>query len=611
MVTWKPGPSNPLALATQRENWRFMHDLGLVMTITGGFTAALIFGYMTHRLGMSAIVGYLLAGIAVGAHTPGFVADRALAEQFAEIGVILLMFGVGLQFHVKELLEVRRVAIPGAIGQSLLATALSCLVARWLGWNWSTGIVFGFAVSVASTVVLLRVLVDNNELHTPTGHIAVGWLVVEDIFTVFLLVLLPVLFGTGAVGTTSLPLVFALSTIKIALLVALTFFVGGRLIPWILEHVAATRSRELFTLTVLVLALGIAVGSAKVFGVSMALGAFLAGMVVRQSDFSFRAASEALPMRDAFAVLFFVSVGMLFNPAYLIESPVLVLTTLAIILLGKPLAALAIVLVLGYAPRVALSVAVALAQIGEFSFIIATAGRDLGVLSELGANALIAASIMSISLNPLLYRAVATLEKKLKHTRLWQVLETRSKARPLTDDEGSHGHVPISRDRAIVVGHGPTGRTLVRLLKENEIDPFVIEMNIHTIRHLHTEGVAAIYGDATLQDTLIAAGVEAAEFLILTSAGMQGSEEVIRVSRSLNPSLRIIARAGYLRDVPALRRAGADTVFSGEGEIALNMTEHILRKLGATDEQIDRERERVRTELSGGTITTTPSGSLP
>lgn len=586
-----------------------MHDLGLIMTITGGFTAALLFGYVTHRLGMSSIVGYLLAGIAVGPHTPGFVADRALAEQFAEIGVILLMFGVGLQFHVKELLEVRRVAIPGAVCQSLLATVLSCLVARWLGWSWSAGIVFGFAVSVASTVVLLRVLVDNNELHTPTGHIAVGWLVVEDIFTVFLLVLLPILFGAGAAGTTSLPLVFGISLLKIVLLVALTFFAGGRLIPRLLEYVAATRSRELFTLSVLVIALGIAVGSAKVFGVSMALGAFLAGMVVRQSDFSFRAASEALPMRDAFAVLFFVSVGMLFNPAHLIESPGLVLTTLVIILLGKPLAALVIVLILGYAPRVALSVAIALAQIGEFSFIIATAGKDLGVLGESGANTLIAASIISISLNPLLYRAIAPLENRLKHTRLWQLLETRSKARPRSEDEAGHGHVPVSRDRAIVVGHGPTGRTLVRLLRENAIDPFVIEMNLHTIRHLHTEGVAAIYGDATLQDTLIAAGVETAEFLILTSAGMQGSEEVIRASRSLNPGLRIIARAGYLRDVPALRRAGAESVFSGEGEIALNMTEHILRKLGATDEQIDRERERVRTELSGGAITATPSAS--
>jgi CPA2 family monovalent cation:H+ antiporter-2 len=577
-----------------------MHDLGLIMTITGGFTAALIFGYLTHRLGMSSIVGYLLAGIAVGGHTPGFVADRVTAEQFAEIGVILLMFGVGLQFHVKELLDVRRVAIPGAVCQSAVATLLSCLVARWLGWSWSAGIVFGFAVSVASTVVLLRVLVDNNELHTPTGHIAVGWLVVEDIFTVFLLVILPLLFGAGKGGMTSLPLAISLSLVKIALLVGLTIYVGGRLIPWLLEQVAATRSRELFTLTVLVIALGIAVGSSELFGVSMALGAFLAGMVVRQSDFSFRAASEALPMRDAFAVLFFVSVGMLFNPAHLMEAPGLVLTTLVIILLGKPLAALLIVLVLGYAPRVALSVAVALAQIGEFSFILATVGRELGVLGESETNTLVAAAIISISLNPLLYRLIAPLEKRVKHTRFWQLLETRSKTRLPRGDEAASPNLPVSRDRAILVGYGPTGRTLARLLGENGIEPVVVEMNLQTVRQLQSEGVPAIYGDATLQETLKGAGVEAAAFLILSSAGMQGSEEVIRVSRGLNPRLRIIARAAYLRDIPALRRAGADEVFSGEGEIALNMTGHMLRKLGATAEQIDRERERVRAELSGG-----------
>lgn len=580
-----------------------MHELELILTLTGGLTAALVFGYLTHRMGMSSIVGYLLAGIAVGGYTPGFVADRLTAEQFAEIGVILLMFGVGLQFHVKELLAVWRVAIPGAVCQSAVATLLCCLVARWLGWSWSAGIVFGFAVSVASTVVLLRVLVDNNELHTPTGHIAVGWLVVEDIFTVFLMVILPVLFSAGSVGSGSLPLSLGLATVKIALLVVLTFFIGGRLIPWLLEHVAATRSRELFTLTVLVLALGIAVGSAQVFGVSMALGAFLAGMVVKQSDFSFRAASEALPMRDAFAVLFFVSVGMLFNPAHLLQEPLLVGATLAIILLGKPLAALAIVLVLGYAPRVALSVAVALAQIGEFSFILATVGRQLGVLGDSGANTLVAASIISISLNPLLYKLIGPTENRLKHTRIWQMLEARSKLHTVQGTDAAPGDMPISRDRAIVVGYGPTGRTLARLLGENGIDPVIVEMNLHTVRLLQKKGVTAIYGDATLQETLKEAGVETAVALILTSAGMQGSEEVIRESRDLNSKLRIIVRSAYLRDIPVLRLAGADAVFSGEGEIALNMTEHMLRTLGATDEQIDRERERVRAELSSGEMT--------
>jgi monovalent cation:H+ antiporter-2, CPA2 family len=577
-----------------------MHGLELIMTITGGFTAALIFGYLTQRLGMSPIVGYLLAGIAVGSHTPGFVADRFLAEQFAEIGIILLMFGVGLQFHLKELLEVRRVALPGALCQSAVATALCCLVARWIGWSWSAGIVFGFAVSVASTVVLLRVLVDNNELHTPAGHIAVGWLVVEDILTVFLLVILPVLFGAGAAGSASLPLALGLALVKIALLVGITFFVGGRVIPWLLEQVAATGSRELFTLTVLVLALGIAVASAQVFGVSMALGAFLAGMVVKQSDFSFRAASDALPMRDAFAVLFFVSVGMLFNPAHLMEAPGLVLATLAVILLGKPLAALAIVLVLGYAPRVALSVAVALAQIGEFSFILATMGRELKVLGESGANTIVAAAIISISLNPLLYRLIGPLERRFGSTRLWQMLEARSKPKVPHGGEATPGQHAVSRDRAIVVGYGPTGRTLARLLHNNGIDPFIVELNLQTVRELQSEGISVIYGDATNRDILQAAGVEQAVALVISSAGMQGCQEVIRNAREINPKLRIIARTEYLRDVGALQEAGAAAVFSGEGEIALNMTDYVLRKLGATDEQVDRERERVRSEILGG-----------
>ncbi|WP_129126215.1 cation:proton antiporter [Geomonas oryzae] len=572
-----------------------MHELNLITTVTGGFLAALVFGYLAHRIGLSSIVGFLLAGIAVGPRTPGFVADRHMAEQFAEIGVILLMFGVGLQFHFKELLEVRRAAIPGALGQSAVATMLSALVALGLGWSWPAAIVFGFAVSVASTVVLLRVLVDNNELHTQAGHIAVGWLVVEDILTVFLLVILPVLFGTQGTAGTGLASAVAFAILKIALLVAVTFLVGGKLIPRILEHVAATHSRELFTLAVLVLALGIAVASARFFGVSMALGAFLAGMVVKQSDFSFRAASEALPMRDAFAVLFFVSVGMLFDPSHLVQHPGLVLATLGIIIIGKPLAALVIVLALRYPPRVALAVAVALAQIGEFSFILASVGRDLKVLGESGASTIVAAAIISISLNPLLYRMIPGFERRAKTTRFWRYLEER--ARPGRDGVEAPDEVH-GAGRAVVVGYGPTGKTLARLLAENGIEPFVVEMNLQTVRRLQKEGTAALYGDVTLRDTLEAAGVASAVALVLTSAGMQGEEDVIKLARELNPEVRILARATYLRDVPGLYRAGADAVFSGEGEVALNMTEHMMRALGATDEQIERERDRVRGELA-------------
>lgn len=580
-----------------------MHEFHIVTTVAGSLGAALILGYVTHRLGLSPIVGYLLAGIVVGPHTPGFVADRATAEQFAEMGVILLMFGVGLQFHFKELLAVRRVAIPGAVCQSAVATLLGCLVARYLDWTWSAGVVFGLAISVASTVVLIRVLADNNVLHTPTGHIAVGWLVVEDIFTVILLVLLPMLFGRDTTDSGNLPVALAISLIKIAILVAVAIFVGGRIIPRLLNHVAATRSRELFTLAVLVLALGIAIGSARLFGVSMALGAFLAGMVVGQSDFSLRAASDALPMRDAFAVLFFVSVGMLFNPAQLLREPGLVAATLAIILLGKPLAALAITLLLGYVPRVALSVAVALAQIGEFSFILATVGRNLGVLGESGANALVAAAIISISLNPLLFRLIEPLDARAQQSRLWRVLQRNAGRTAGQEVCGKLDAVPSSRDRAVVVGYGPTGSTVARLLRENGIEPVIVELSLDNLKRLRSDGYSCAYGDALQRETLKGAGVESAVALILSSAGMHGSEEVIRLARELNPEIRVIARTNYLRDVPALKRVGADAVFSGEGEVALNMTELILSHLGATPEQIDRERERIRSDLYGGPVT--------
>jgi CPA2 family monovalent cation:H+ antiporter-2 len=580
-----------------------MHGLDLILTLTGGLAAALVLGYGTHRLGLSPIVGYLLAGFAVGPNTPGFIANHELANQLAEIGVILLMFGVGLQFHLKELLEVRRVAIPGAVGQSLVATALGCLVALRLGWSWPAGLVFGLAISVASTVVLLRVLTDNNELHTPAGHIAVGWLVVEDLFTVLVLVLLPVLFGAGQAGPEGIARALGWSVVKLALLVVFTLQVGGRFIPWLLGRMAATRSRELFTLAVLVVALGIAVGAAKLFGVSMALGAFLAGMVVRQSDFSLRAASEALPMRDAFAVLFFVSVGMLFDPHALWAAPGLVAATLGIVLLGKPLAALAIVLLLRYPFRTALAVAVALAQIGEFSFILAALGRELGILPEALGNALVAAAIVSISLNPLSYRAIDRLEAAARrHPRLWRRLSGRARESAPAGEAAA----PAVSYRAIVVGYGPIGRTVARLLRESGIEPTVVEMNLETVRSLRAEGLPAVYGDATHREILAEAGVAGAVALVLSTAGMHGSEEAIRLARELNPGLRVFARTAYLREMPALRRAGADAVFAGEGEVALTITEFILRQLGATAEQVDRERERMRGELLGAPLTVEP-----
>src|SRR5262245_7659331 len=442
-----------------------MHSFELILTLTGGLVAALICGYLTQRLKMSPLVGYLFAGIIVGPFTPGFVADRHLAEQLAEIGVILLMFGVGLQLHVEDLLAVRKVAIPGAIVQSLVATAIGAWLAHLAGWGWSAGVVFGVGLSVASTVVLVRVLADNRQLHTPTGHIAIGWLVVEDLFTVLVLVLMPAIFGgAGGYGIWG---EIAIALLKVAALTVLTIVVGGRVIPWLLTGISRTQSRELFTLGVLATALGIAVASAEIFGVSMALGAFLAGLVVGRSDFSVRAASDALPMRDAFAVLFFVSVGMLLDPAALFATPVFLFATLAIILIGKPAAALAIVLLFKYPLKTALAVAVALAQIGEFSFIVATLANQLGVLTVAATNVLVGAAIVSITLNPLLFRAIGPVER-------WA-----ARRRPVSPAEQVARH-PSAAHRAVVVGYGPVGRAVTRLLSENEIAPTLIEMNVDT-----------------------------------------------------------------------------------------------------------------------------------
>ncbi len=569
-----------------------LHNLDLILTLTGSLAAALILGYVTQRLRLSPIVGYLLAGLVVGPNTPGFVANLELAQQLAEVGVILLMFGVGLHFHIRELMEVKRVALPGAICQILAATSMGCIVALLWGWSLSAGLVFGLSISVASTVVLIRVLADNRDLHTRTGHIAVGWLVVEDLFTVLALVLLPALLGDAKAQPGGILLALGKSILKLSTLVLFIYFVGARVILRLLGKVAATRSRELFTLSILVVAIGIAVGSAMLFDASMALGAFLAGMVVGRSNFSLRAASEALPMRDAFAVLFFVSIGMLFNPRYLLEAPGLVAAMLAIILLGKPIAALVIVLLFKYPLRIALAVAIALAQIGEFSFILATLGRQLGILPEDAVNVLVAAAIISISLNPLFYRSIGLLEAGARRLpRISRFLNRRVMA------VGSNDVIPSFEYQAIVVGYGPVGRTVARLLREGRIEPVIIELNLDTVLHLQAEGMPAVYGDATHRDVLKAAGAERAIALILSASGMHGSEEVIRQVHELNPRIRVFARTDYVRDLPALHQAGADAVFSEEGEVALAITEFILLQLGATSEQIDRERDRIRSEL--------------
>jgi monovalent cation:H+ antiporter-2, CPA2 family len=563
------------------------HDIDIVLTLAIGFVAALVLGLLTHRLRMSPIVGYLLAGILVGPFTPGVVVRTEFAQQFAEVGVILLMFGVGLHFHLSDLLAVKKVALPGALAQIVAATGLGALVGHAFGWSLGGGIVFGLAISVASTVVLLRVLSDHNALHTPRGHIAVGWLVLEDLFTVLVLVLLPVLFGTGK-GGDSLDVArsIAVAVLKISALVLVTWLLGRRGIPKLLSLVARTQSRELFTLAVLALALGIAVASVQFFGASMALGAFLAGMIVGQSEFSQRAASDALPMRDAFAVLFFVSVGMLVNPAELGENIGLIAATIAVVVAGKALVALGVVLLLRQPLRTALTVAVALAQIGEFSFILGNAGTSLGLLPPLATQALVATSIVSITLNPVLYRAAERLAVKLGKAG------ASGTATPAGGAVAGH--------TAIVIGYGPVGETVAQLLLENGIEPRVIELNQQTAERLRERGIFAVHGDASQREVLERAGVHSARSLIFAASGTP-AEDVVRTARALNPNLRILARTTYLRDKAASQAAGADNVVAAEAEVALAFAEILMRELGATPDQTDRARERVRSRVNGET----------
>ncbi len=564
------------------------HEMSLILTLTGGLLAALVLGLAAKRLGMSPIVGYLLAGFVIGPFTPGYVADGEIANQFAEVGVILLMFGVGLHFHLKDLMAVRGVAVPGAIAQIAVSAALGAVASHALGWSWSAGIVFGIAISVASTVVLTRVLADNRALHTPTGHIAVGWLIVEDLFTILVLLLLPVFYGPRQAGDPGLGLTLGLALLKLGGLVAVAAVAGRWLLPRFFGHVARTGSRELFTLAVLAVALGLAVGSALVFGASMALGAFLAGMIVGQSEFGARAASDALPMRDAFAVLFFVSVGMLLDPVTVLPQWRLELATIGIVLVGKPLAALAVVLALRRPLAVAGAVAVALAQIGEFSFILASLAAGLGVLPREAFNALVVASVVSIVLNPWLYQGTQVLLARLRRAGGNKELAAEDGSRRAGAHPDAH--------RAVVVGYGPVGRTLCRILREAGIEPVVVEMNIETVRALRAAGLPAVHGDASRRDILHHAGVEEAQSLLITASGLD-AREIVAAALDLAPSIRIVSRAGYLSEAEGQRRAGAQAVFSCEGEVALSMAAWLMAALGATDEQIDRERDRVRREL--------------
>jgi len=536
------------------------------------------------RLKLPALVGYLLAGVVLGPFTPGFVADAGLAAQLAEIGVMLLMFGVGLHFSLDDLLAVRKIAVPGAVVQMLVATLMGMGLATWWGWGVGQALVFGIALSVASTVVLLRALESLGLLDSHTGRIAVGWLVVEDLAMVLVLVLLPPL--AGYLGGTQpaadgVPVwqTVGRTLLQVAAFVVLMLVVGRRVFPWLLWQVARTGSRELFTLCVVAAAVGIAFGSAALFGVSFALGAFFAGMVLRESEFSHRAAEESLPLRDAFAVLFFVSVGMLFNPAVLVEQPLRVLGVVLIILLGKSLAAALLVLAMRYPLNTALTVSASLAQIGEFSFILVGLGASLGLMDPAGQSLVLAGALISIALNPLLFRAIAPLQAFLREKSAY-VRRLEARDDPLAE-------LPMSTEQrflaqqVVLVGYGRVGRRIADALQAAG-QPFVVaEQNRELVERLRTQGMAAVAGDAAEPAVLIQAHIAHARMLVVATPDALAAQAMIDTARTLNPGIEVVVRSHNEEEAAQLRAAGAGTVFLGEAELAGAMTRHVLAPPGS------------------------------
>ena len=555
------------------------HDISLITTIAAAFGLALIFGLLAARLKLPTLVGYLFAGVLLGPFTPGFVADAGLSAQLAEIGVILLMFGVGLHFSLDDLLAVRKIALPGAVVQIVAATAMGLGISYLWGWSLGAGVVFGLALSVASTVVLLKALEARGVLESMNGRIAVGWLVVEDLVIVLVLVLLPPLASWlgGDVAVTegkSLLTTLAWTLGQVVVFVALMLVVGRRLFPWILWQVARTGSRELFTLCVVAAALGIAYGSAALFGVSFALGAFFAGMVLRESSLSQRAAEESLPMRDAFSVLFFVSVGMLFDPKVLIDEPLRVLIVVAIIILGKTLASFLIVIAFRYPLNTALTVSASLAQIGEFSFILAGLGVSLKLLPPEGQNLILAGAVISIALNPLVFSVIEPLQKWIR-ARSKLALEMERRDDPLaelpmtTDQNLLTGHV-------LVVGYGRVGRRISDALVERGISVVVAEQNREAVEQLRKKNIPAVSGDAADPAVLIQAHVARAQMLVIATPDSARAHKMIETARMLNPQIDIIVRTHSDEEAALLRKDMPGKVFMGEHELALGMTRYVL-----------------------------------
>jgi CPA2 family monovalent cation:H+ antiporter-2 len=549
-----------------------LHHTPLIATIVSGLVLAFIFGAVANRLRTSPIVGYLLAGVMVGPFTPGFVADQALAPELAELGVILLMFGVGMHFSLKDLLSVKLIAVPGAIGQIAVATAMGLALGMALGWSVTEGIVFGLALSVASTVVLIRALEDRHLIETPRGRIAVGWLIVEDLVMVLVLVLLPALARVVAEDPVQVEagenvlLTLALTLGKVALFIGLMLVVGRRVIPWILHTTAHTGSRELFRLAVLAIALGVAYGASLLFDVSFALGAFFAGMVMAESELSHRAAEESLPLRDAFAVLFFVSVGMLFNPMTLWERPLQVLATLFIILIGKSVAAFLIVRAFGHTQGTALTIAASLAQIGEFSFILAGLGTQLNVLPAEGRDLIITGALLSIFANPAVF---AVLDRRRDTAAAADATPTAVVAAAPVPADHMTSH-------AVVVGYGRVGSVVAARFRQQGHGVLAVETASKLIEGARAAGFDVIHGNAAQDDIIRACNLAAARWLMVAIPNAFEAGRVVQAARAINPELTIVARAHSDAEVEHLTKLGANTTVMGEREIAISMVEHAL-----------------------------------
>lgn len=593
------------------------HDISLVATLTMGLVLAFFGGLLAHKLRLPPLVGYLLAGMTVGPFTPGFVADAHLAAQLAEIGVILLMFGVGLHFSIKDLREVRAIALPGAIAQIAVATGSGMALALVWGWSVGAGLVLGLALSVASTVVLLRALEQRDALDTVNGRIAVGWLIVEDLVMVLALVLLPALAGAlggdargvaAQLAGGSLAMALAITLGKVAMFVALVFLVGTRVVPWLLQLVARTGSRELFTLSVLAIALGIAYGSAELFGVSFALGAFFAGVVLSESDFSHQAAADSLPLQDAFAVLFFVSVGMLFDPGILVRQPLAVLAMVLLIVFGKSIAAFAIVLAGGYPVTTALTVSASLAQIGEFSFILAGLGVALGLLPPEGRDLILAGAILSIIANPLVFATVDPVAAWLRaRPRLIALLERsgdRLAALPVRDKEMG------LKDHAIIVGFGRVGAIIGDALRAQGFPFVVIDENRRRVEELRTQGVTAIYGDATAAGVLEGAKVDRARLLIVAIPQGFQKRRIIELARKSNPRIDTAVRTHRASEVAYLKDQGIGLAIMGTREVAFGLLRYALSSFGLPDKKVQAIVQTARASGEGGAFEREPDIEL-